>query len=116
MNVKLNLPSAERIISSRGLGKNSVAQKVLATEVARQCDPYVPMRSGVLKNTAQVQADGVLYNQPYAHKQYTNNAGRGIDGTADGGRRGAYWDKRAMADHGAEVTAAVAKVVGGKVV
>lgn len=112
--VVLNLPDARKIIQSRGLQDKGPIQKFLSSEVARQCDPYVPMQSGVLKNTVQVQPDGVLYDQPYAKKQYYENGGNGSDGTANGGRRGKEWDKRMIADHGTEITAAVAKKVGAK--
>lgn len=114
VSVHLNLPDAAKIITSRGLQDKGPVQRGFAQIVKDTCEPYVPMRSGTLKNTAQVQEDGVLYEQPYAAKQYYTNAGKGTDGTANGGVRGKEWDKRAMADHGSEVTAAVAKMVGGK--
>ena len=114
VKVVLDLPVARNIIRSRGLQDRGPVQKFLASEVARRCDPYVPMRTGILKNTAQVQPDGVLYDQPYARRQYYENAGNGTDGTAAGGQRGKEWDKRMVADHGDEITVAVAKKVGAK--
>ncbi len=38
---------------------------------AKMCDPYVPMDEGVLAQTIEIKPDGVTYNQPYAHYQYT---------------------------------------------
>ena len=48
------------------------AQKFLANEVLRLSDEYVPMNTGVLKNSAFVSpmGDAVVYPQPYAHYLY----------------------------------------------
>lgn len=114
VSVKLELDSLTKILARRGLQANGLAQKKAASKLKRMCDPYVPMLSGTLKNTAQVLPDGVLYVQPYAAKGYYENGGRGEDGTAQGGQRGKFWDKRMMADHGKEYIGAVAEIVGGK--
>lgn len=114
VKVVLDLPDARKIIQSRGLQDKGPIQKFFSSEVARQCEPYVPMRTGTLKNTAQVQPDGVLYDRPYAKRQYYENGGNGTDGTAVGGQRGREWDKRMIADHGDEITTAVAKKVGAE--
>lgn len=114
-----------RILKERGLGGDNRAQKYLASEVWRLCDPYVPMQSGTLKNTAVIALDGssITYVQPYAHYQY---AGQVLAGRAPkkptgasltysgGGMRGSHWDKRMMADKSQELTNNLAKFVGGK--
>lgn len=105
-SVKLELDPIDKIIAKRGLQDNGPAQRMAASELKRLCDPYVPMLSGMLKNTAQVQQDGVLYGQPYAAKQYYENGGSGL--------RGKHWDKRMMADHGKEYVEAIAKIAGGE--
>lgn len=128
---------AESILRRRGLGGSNNARIVLANEVARQCDPYVPMQSGTLKNTVQIAPDGseIVYNQPYAHYQYEGKVMGPNIPLKDGGffspaapkhetgakmdyhgapMRGAHWDKRMMADHANEVADAVAARVGGK--
>lgn len=127
---------AESILRRRGLGGSKDARLVLAGEVARQCDPYVPMQSGTLKNSVQIAPDGseIVYNQPYAHYQYEGKVYGPNIPTKDGGffspvapkhetgaeldyhgapMRGAHWDKRMMADHADEVVDAVARRVGG---
>lgn len=113
VTVRLDLKPVQQILAEHKMGYDKQAQRFLASEVKRQCDPYVPMRTGVLKNTAQVQRDGVLYVQPYAALQYYKNGGRGNEGTSLGGRRGRMWDKRMIADHGQDLINAVAKYVGG---
>lgn len=104
----------------------------------RLSDPYVPMAPGSgahMKDNYEVAPDGstVTYNGPYAHYQYVGEAMVGsITGSpyAKSGEpkvyngqaiqysgapmRGKEWDKRMWADHGDEVTEAVAKKVGGK--
>jgi hypothetical protein len=47
---------------------------------------YVPFDTGALSTTVTVKPGSVTYEQPYAHKQYTTNKGKGI--------RGKYWDKK----------------------
>ncbi len=114
VSVKLELDTLPKILARRGLQDNGPAQKKAASELKRMCDPYVPMLSGTLKNTAQVQQDGVLYVQPYAAKQHDTNAGSGQEGTAQGCLRGKHWEKRMMADRGDEYIGAVADIIGGK--
>lgn len=113
------------ILKTRGLGGSTAARKHLATTVARLSDPYVPMQSGTLKNTRQIDVDGkgILYNQPYAHYQYYGEVmagrapkqytGKAID-YHGAPMRGPRWDKRMMADLGDEVVNDLAKFVGGK--
>lgn len=114
VSVKLELDALSKILARRGLQNNGPAQKKAASELKRMCDPYVPMLSGDLKDTAQVQQDGVLYVQPYAAKQHDTNTGNGQEGTNHGGLRGKHWEKRMMADRGDEYVGAVAKIIGGK--
>lgn len=112
------------ILKARGLGSSSAARKHLATTVARLSDKYVPMQQGTLKNTRKIDRDGkfILYNQPYAHYQYYGKVmgGRapkrytGADIQYHGAPlRGAFWDKRMMADRRQEVLDDMAKFVGG---
>lgn len=115
----------QKILSMRGLGKSDKARKKLAAIVKTYSDPYVPFQSGPLKNTAQIMNGGryLLYNQPYAHYQYT---GQVMSGRAPkhytgkrlnhhgAPKRGPEWDRRMMADRGDDVITAFAKAVGGK--
>lgn len=39
--------------------------------LARYCDPYVPMQTGVLAQTIEVTPEYLKYLSPYAHYQYT---------------------------------------------
>lgn len=99
---------------------DDTGRKKVASEVKRLCDPYVPKDTGDLKDTAQVLTDGVLYDQPYAAVQYYTNAGRGKQGLTKQNAhdykclRGAYWDKRMMADKGDQLTESIAKFCGGE--
>lgn len=140
MKTKLNINiDGAAILRRRGLGSSTEAQKLLAETVVRLSDPYVPMAPGSgahMKDNYEVAPDGstVTYNGPYAHYQYVGEAMVGsITGSpyaksgepkvysgkpltySGGPMRGKAWDKRMWADRGDEVTAAVAKRVGGKV-
>lgn len=106
VKIELKLSPMASLLAARRLDKTG--QKQLASEVKRLCDPYVPMVTGTLKNTAQVLSDGVLYPQPYAARQYYTNGG------SSDGHRGRAWDKRMLADRSGELTKAVAAFCGGE--
>ncbi len=106
VNVDIN---TAKIMRQRGMGGDFGAQKFLASEVARLCDPYVPMQQGMLKNQRTIAQDGssLVYTQPYAHYQYYGEAMAGRAPKEYTGKklnyhgapmRGAQWDKRMMAD------------------
>lgn len=129
VTVKVDINTA-KIMNSRGLGGDNRAQKHLASEVARFCDPYVPMQQGNLKNQHTIAPDGsrLVYTQPYAHYQYYEKVyGPNVPISKDGGTsfispvapkhptgkrltyhgapmRGGFWDKRMMADKSGELT------------
>lgn len=135
ISVKVDINTA-KILKQRGLGGDNRAQKYLASEVKRLSDPYVPMSSGTLKNTAKIAGDGssITYIQPYAHYQYagrvmgpnymdsngewkSGKAPKHYTGAAltysGGGLRGPQWDKRMVADKMGELERNLKNFVGG---
>lgn len=125
MKVKIDTHiNTAAILDSRGLGNDARARKMLASEVARMSDPYVPMQQGILKNTHQIDQEGraILYPQPYTRYHYygkvmvghtpkqATNHNLQHHGTP---MRGPFWDKRMMADRGDELIANFAKKIGG---
>jgi hypothetical protein len=122
MKIKVDINTAQ-IMKKRGLGGDHRAQKYLASEVKRLCDPYVPMQQGTLKNTAVVASDGssVTYVQPYAHYQYYGEAMAGRAPKQYTGKpldyhgapmRGPNWDKRMMADKSGELVNNLKNYIG----
>lgn len=120
--------NAAEILRKRGLGSSHEAAKFLAGEVRRLCEPYVPMDSGTLKDTAQIvdDADGVavVYNQPYAHYQYHGEVMAGRAPKSYTGKpidyhgapqRGKAWDKRMMSDRGKEVEKSLEAYIRGEI-
>lgn len=75
-----------KIIDKFGMQEKGDTQLFLANTCFRRMQKYVPFETGALSTTATVKPGSVTYEQPYAHKQYTTNKGKGI--------RGKYWDKR----------------------
>lgn len=61
-------------INDRYSAKKKKARMMLKNEIVKDCDPFVPMLSGDLKNspTASIGADNnyIIYRSPYAHYQY----------------------------------------------
>lgn len=50
----------------------NTSQTMLAihNQLAKMCDPYVPMQEGTLAQTVQISPESVTYTQPYARYQY----------------------------------------------
>ena len=79
-----------KIINKFGMQNNGDTHLFLANSCFRRMHKYVPLDTGALASTATVKAGSVTYEQPYAHRQYTKNKGKGI--------RGKYWDKKMVAN------------------
>lgn len=103
---KAKLTWSEDFSKRRGEQFDAV-QKMVDSEVLRQSDPYVPMRTSMLKKSGilgTVIGEGIVkYIAPYARQNYYTNAGRGQEGTQNGGLRGKYWFERMKADHKDEI-------------
>lgn len=103
----LNLDPEQEILLKRSLNKNGKGQKYLTSEIRRLSDPYVPMDTGALKNTAVTEVSHITYVQLYARRQwYTNKGGKG--------KRGKMWCLRMWADRGDEIVQSVADYCGGR--
>lgn len=88
MKIKYSLEdfNENKIIDKFGMQKGGKAELFLANTCFRRMAKYVPKDTGALMTTVTIKAGSVTYEQPYAHKQYTSNKGKGL--------RGKYWDKR----------------------
>ena len=66
--VQIDLDGADQIIANHGLQPGGPVQKFFTSELMRLSDPYVPFRSGPLKNSAHASPewDAIIYNTPYA--------------------------------------------------
>lgn len=91
MKVMLELDTG-RILASYGLGASTRARQVLAQQVRRRCDKYVPYDTGQLKNTAAISLDGrsITYPQEYAAAQYRKYYHHSDP------NRGPHWEKRML--------------------
>lgn len=105
-NVRISIDSADQILLRRKLNKNGEGQRFFTHEVRRMSDPYVPRRSGVLKDTAIEQVNKITYPQPYSRRQYYEHHGNGL--------RGKEWDRRMWADRGPEIVKVTANFCGGR--
>lgn len=109
------------------------ATKYMAARFKAYCDPYVPFRSGHLKNSAFVGKNYVRYLGPYARFQYGGVVMVGIMtrspwarrgepkrvtgkplSYSGGGQRGPDWDKRMMEQRGDELRQDVANFLKAK--
>lgn len=74
-----------------GLKKQTVPEQELAKAVLRRCDKYVPLDTGALKGSGQVQGNRIIYKMPYARAQYY------LPYAHKDPRRGRFWEKRMLA-------------------
>ena len=79
-----------KISNKYGFGDKGKANLFLANNAFRRMEKYVPRDTGALATTVVIEPGKVTYIQPYAHKQYTTNKGKGL--------RGKYWDKKMIAN------------------
>jgi hypothetical protein len=91
-------------------------QVYVDNKVLRKCDPYVPMDTGTLKKSGilgtVVGSGEVVYNAPYARKQYYTNKGNGNHNKS--GLRGSYWFERMKNDHKRDILDGARKIAGCK--
>lgn len=108
--VKIQLDPTDKILLKRHLNKNGKAQRHFTHEVRRTCRPYVPNRSGALEGTAIEQTDKIIYDTPYARRQYYENSGKNRSKAPLAGKQ---WDRRMWQDRGKGIVQSVAKYCGG---
>lgn len=115
MRIKLSLNSQQEILLKRNLNKNGKGQQFFTRECAKAMNPYVPFKTGTLKDiNVVIGIDDITYYSPYAARQYYTNAGLGKEGTSLGGLRGKMWDKRCWATHGDNIVRKTAEFCGGR--
>lgn len=98
-------------LKRRGLEKNGRVQKFIDSEVIRLCDPLVPVRSHVMRQSAirstKIGSGLVTYDTPYARRQYYENTGRWQQG-----QRGKLWFERMKAAHKDTIIKGAKRVAG----
>lgn len=130
-DIKINV-DASRILKKRGLEPNGAAQKWFTSEAAKEMDSYVPMQTGMLKNSRQTEPGYVKYPGPYAHYMYQGKLYLAPNGSAwarkgqskvktdidltynELPKRGPFWDKRMWFDKKDKIMRGLIKITGGK--
>lgn len=113
--VKIKMNDTQKILLKRYLNKNGEAQVKFTKVVAKECNNYIPYDTGRLKDVMiELKTDKIIYNAPYARKQYYTNKGIGKQGENIGGTRGKYWDKRMWQNNGDKIVKTIADFCGGR--
>ena len=113
MSIKIQINTQE-ILRKRGLNKDGEAQVLFTKECAKAMNNYVPFLTGRLKDmSVEINTDNVIYQAPYAAKQYHTNEGNGKQGESLGGLRGKLWDKRMWSQQGGHILKTVSDFIGG---
>ena len=101
--VTLVMEAVENMLAKRGLNDGGAVQRYVDEAVLRYAEPYIPVRSGQLKESGyratQAGSGRVIWQTPYAARMYY-----GVGYTFAGApMRGAYWFERMKADKGPEI-------------
>lgn len=112
MPVKLK-PTSE-IKARLGIEPNGRVQKFFSNTCYKHMDKYVPMDEGNLRINADVKADSITYESPYARYQYygISKSGKPLNYRTPG--TGDYWDKRMVSAEMEQVVQEVQNYIGGK--
>jgi hypothetical protein len=67
-DIRIDVNDVNHILRKHGLQAGGPVQKFFTSELMRLSDPYVPFRSGPLKNSVHPsdEWDAIIYNTPYA--------------------------------------------------
>lgn len=109
--IRLQIDPVDRILLKRNLNKNGKGQQFFTHQVRTLSDTYVPFLNGPLSQNVTELTNRIIYNSPYARRQWYENQGKN--------RRfhplaGGHWTERMWPDRGKEITRAVAAYCGGK--
>jgi hypothetical protein len=94
--------------------KYSAAQRWLNSEIIRRSEPYTPLKTGMLIQSAEDRPPGsgsVRWTTPYARYQYYFPK---EPGSATGPLRGPRWVDRMLADHKKTIIRGLKKEFGSK--
>ena len=110
--IRLDIDPVDKILLKRNLNKKGEAQKIFNQDVRRLSTPYVPrLRGNQTMKSVTETASSIIYDTPYARRQYYENKGKNRTKHA---RAGSHWTERMWADRGKEIVQSVAKYCGGK--
>lgn len=116
MDMSFNMHNANEIIAGHGIGEGGRVQKFIDSECLRRSDKYTPKRTGELIRSGTrgtvIGSGKIVYLAPYARSNYSFNAGRGLQGTANGGLRGRLWFKRMCNAHRMTILRGAAQIAG----
>ena len=113
MKVKVKINNINKIIKDHNLEKGGKVNKHLRDTAERFMDSYIPMQTGIMKNSKQYPNDySIKYVQPYSHYHYKGKKAvgasrpKGIKRIISNSsmsyrgapKRGPEWDKRMMND------------------
>ncbi len=104
--MKLIFRAQNDILRRLGLNCGGRVQAYVDREVIRLCEPYVPVKTGALKNSAHIPSPGkVVWDVPYARHQYYNGRATGM--------RGRLWFLRMKANCAGQIVSGAQRCMGG---
>ena len=74
-SVKIDLNGVKKKVSPENFAKGKLA---IANQMLLDMEPYVPKRKGILRSSAHVRQDSVVYVTPYARLLYYGKKRKGF--------------------------------------
>lgn len=114
--MKRIMPSMSEVTKKLGVDEAGEVQKFVTEEVFRRLVPYIPEKTGHLRETAFVKRPWrIRVWAEYAKRQFFGVAKGGVpfdyDTVVGGPKAGSHWDRRLMADEGDAIVAAANRYV-----
>ena len=110
MTVKTDIPSVQSCVKKLGADERGDVQRFVTEEVFRRMLPYIPCKTGHLRETAHVKnTTRIRVWAEYAKKQFFGVSKGGVPfdyDTVGNPKAGPHWDRRLMADEGASIARA----------
>ena len=87
----MKMKPISQIKADLGINPGGRVQRFFTDTCRKHMDKYIPMDTGALRDTWDMGADYITYEQGYAHYQYVNQFPEDHYTTSG---TGPYWDKR----------------------
>lgn len=117
--VKTVLPPESKVHSILGVNATGDVQKFVTNDIFRRLLPYIPKKTGKLREAAQIKNSRLIeVNSPYAKRQFfgvrKDGSPYNYNLATGGAKAGNHWDRRLVADEGKAIVADANRYVRSK--
>lgn len=109
------LPDARELSHALGVDAKGKVQRHVTATVMRKLRPYLPIRTGRLRDSMAMEPTLIRVSTPYARAQFfgVTRTGKKFAYRPTGPNVGSHWDRRMVAEQGAAIMADAQRFVRG---